>query len=276
MITRCCGLLSLSLSLSLASIAEDVPKFRLAPSQDIQEPGKKVSEEAQALAKKATVEFANGKFADARKDFQKVLVLAPGNVPTTINLGLLEYREKHFGEAEALLKAATRTAPDAGLPWLVLGVVEFEQNKLDAALAALAQAVYLNPKDARAHHYLGVVVGSKGWYSGAEDEMRKAIDLDPDYAEAHYNLAVFYLQRVPPATELARLNALSKVRSTSAAPRTRTWRRSSRRNSGGAWHFLRKSRIFRKIRVSYNLTATPAQFPRYAQTAFPARISSNG
>jgi Tfp pilus assembly protein PilF len=34
--------------------------------------------------------------------------------------------------------------------------------------------------------------------------MRKAIELDPEYAEAHFNLAVFYLQRSPPAVELAR------------------------------------------------------------------------
>ena len=194
-----------TLALTSSVLSADSPRFRLAPSQDIQEPGKKkVSDEAQTLAKKATVEFANGKYADAKKDFQKVLLLAPGNVPTTINLGLIEYREKRFGDAEALLKAATRTAPDTGLPWLILGVVQFEQNKLDAALAALAQAAYLEPKDARAHHYLGVVIGSKGWYSGAEEEMRRAIELDPDYAEAHYNLAVFYLQRVPPAVELAR------------------------------------------------------------------------
>ena len=34
--------------------------------------------------------------------------------------------------------------------------------------------------------------------------MRKAISLEPEYAEAHFNLAVFYLQRNPPAVELAR------------------------------------------------------------------------
>ena len=186
-------------------LAQAAPRFRLGPSTDIQEPGKKkVSTEAQALAKTAIASFQKSDFAGARRDFQKALVLAPGNVPVTINLALIEYREKRFPDAEALLKSATRNAPESGLPWLVLGVVQFEQNKLDAALAALAQAVYLEPKDARAHHYLGVVIGSKGWYSGAEDEMRRAIEIDPAYAEAHYNLAVFYLQRATPATELAR------------------------------------------------------------------------
>ena len=198
-------LLAALLAASAARGAEASPKFRLGPATEIQEPGKKkVSPEAQALAQKAMRAFQAGDLAGARKDFQRVLILAPGNVPVTINLGLIEYREKRYGEAEALLKAATRAAPDTGLPWLILGVVQYEQGKLDAALAALAQAAYLEPKDARAHHYLGVVVGSRGWYSAAEDEMRKAIELEPDYAEAHYNLAVFYLQRVPPATELAR------------------------------------------------------------------------
>lgn len=188
-----------------ALLAQAAPKFRLGPSTEIEEPGKKkVSAEAQSIAKKAMAAFQKGDFATARRDFQRVLVLAPGNVPVTVNLALIDYRENRFADAEALLKSATRAAPDSALPWLVLGVVQFEQKKLDAALAALAQAAYLEPKDARTHHYLGVVIGSKGWYSGAEDEMRKAIELEPEYAEAHYNLAVFYLQRVPPAVELAR------------------------------------------------------------------------
>ncbi|HET6407564.1 MAG TPA: tetratricopeptide repeat protein, partial [Chthoniobacteraceae bacterium] len=119
-------------------------------------------------------------------------------------LGLLEYRQKKYSEAEAALTSATKSAPQSGLSWLVLGVVQYEQGKLDAALAALAMAAYLEPRDARTHHYFGVVVGSKGWYSAAEDEMRKAIELAPDYTEAHYNLAVFYLERNPPAIELAR------------------------------------------------------------------------
>ena len=184
---------------------ESKPNLGLGPSTDIQESGKgKISEEAQRLSKKAIAALGKGDNDSARRDFKKVLELAPNNAPTLINLGLLEYRAKKFPDAESYLTAATRSAPKSGLSWLVLGVVQYEQGKLEAALASLAMSAYLEPKDARAHHYLGVVVGSKGWYSAAEDEMRKAIELAPEYAEAHYNLAVFYLERNPPAVELAR------------------------------------------------------------------------
>ena len=197
-------LLALLLALAPAAPAQG-PKFRVAPADELNEPGKKqVSDEAQQLAKKAMVEMAKGDLAGAKRDFQKVLTLAPDNVATTINLGLVAYRQRQYAEAEKLLKRAVRAQPEAGLGWLVLGVISYEQEKLDAALAALAQAALLEPKNATVHQYLGVTVGKKGWLSGAEDEMRKAIELEPGYAEAHFNLAVFYLQRTPPSVELAR------------------------------------------------------------------------
>ncbi len=191
--------------LLVVSADAQAPRFRVGPSADIQEQGKKkVSDEAQQASKDALATLDRGDIAGAKKLYQKVLTLAPGNAPTLINLSLIEYREKKYADAETLLKSAVKSAPDSGLPWLALGMVQYEQNKLDAALASLAMAAYLDPKDARTHHYLGIVVGSKGWYSAAEEEMRKAIELEPGYAEAHYNLAVFYLERKPPALELAR------------------------------------------------------------------------
>ncbi|HYR57869.1 MAG TPA: tetratricopeptide repeat protein [Chthoniobacteraceae bacterium] len=204
--TRPSALVTFLCALALACAASaQAPKFRLGPSAELNQPGqKKASEEAQKIANRALAEFAKNDLDTARRDFLKVLELAPGNLPTLINLGLLEYRAKKYDDAEKFLKRVVREAPESGLGWLVLGVVYYEANKLDAALAALAQAVYYEPKDARAHHYLGVTIGRKGWYLGAEDEMRKAIELAPDYAEAHFNLAVFYLQRSPPAIELAR------------------------------------------------------------------------
>lgn len=197
-------LAALLLTLPLPAGAQ-APRFRVGPSIDLNAPGRKpVSDEAQQLAKKAMVAMAKGDLAAAKRDFQRVLTLAPDNVATTINLGLVAYRQKQYGEAERLLRKVVRTQPDAGLAWLILGVISYDQDKLDAALAALAQAALLEPKNATVHQYLGVTVGKKGWLSGAEDELRKAIELEPGYAEAHFNLAVFYLQRNPPAVELAR------------------------------------------------------------------------
>jgi len=195
---------ALLLALPVAGRAEP-PKFRVTPSTELNEPGQKqVSNEAQQLAKKAMLAMARGDLASAQRDFETVLALAPDNAATTINLGLVAYRQKRYAAAEKRLLRAVRLQPETGLGWLILGVVYYDQEKLDAALAALAQAAVLEPKNATVHQYLGVTVGKKGWLSGAEDELRKALDLDPNYAEAHFNLAVFYLQRNPPSVELAR------------------------------------------------------------------------
>lgn len=165
---------------------------------------KSLSTEAQSIATRALAAFRKNDLANAKKDFEKVLQLAPENGAALINLGLIAYREKDLNDAEKYLARAVRVAPEAGAAWLVLGIARYDAHKLDAALAALAQAVWLEPKDARGHQYFGATLGAKGWYSGAEEEMRKALEIDGDYADAHYNLALLYLQRSPPAIELAR------------------------------------------------------------------------
>ena len=190
----------------------------LGPSTDLNTPGeKKAPDEAQKIAKRALAALAHGDMEGAKSDFLRVLQLVPDNVTTMINLGLVEYRQKNYTEAERLLTRAVRMHPENGLGWLLLGVIEYDQERFDAALAALAQAVLWEPKNAMAHHYLGVTVGQKGWYSGAADEMRKAIELQPNYTEAHFNLAIFYLQENPPAVELARRH-YQKARDLGAAP----------------------------------------------------------
>jgi Flp pilus assembly protein TadD len=187
-------------TLGSAALAQP-PKSRLNAAQELE---KTAPEEAQILARSAMAAMTRGQLAIAKRDFEKVLTLVPDNIPTTLNLGLIAYRQKNYKQAETLLKKVAHTEPENGLPWLMLGVIYYDQDKLDAALAALSTAVLHAPKEPRAHHFLGVTIGKKGWYSGAEDELRKAIALDPDYGEAHFNLAVFYLQRNPPAVELAR------------------------------------------------------------------------
>ena len=188
----------LALAATAAAAPKNVPAFRASP------PIADMPDDTQPLVKSAIVLMQKGDLTGAKKSLDEVLKVTPQHALALLNLGIVEYRRKHFHEAEGLLQRAVRSNPDLAQGWMILGVVRQDQGKLDAALAALAQAVFLDPKNARAHHYLGVTIGRKGWYSGAEDEMRKAIELQPDYAEAHFNLAVFYLQRQPPAVELAR------------------------------------------------------------------------
>jgi len=153
----------------------------------------------------------------ARARLEKILETEPDNAMALLDLGSLEYRARHFEEAEKWLKRATRLKPDSAAAWLALGVVACESGKLDAALAALSQAVLLEPRNAKAHSYLGVTVGRKGWLDGAEAELQRALELDETLAEAHFNLAVVYLQENPPMVELARRH-YHRARDLGAAP----------------------------------------------------------
>jgi Flp pilus assembly protein TadD len=175
-----------------------LPTFRSEPA------AVELSDDTQPLIKRAVDALRKGDVANARAELEQVLKVAPNNAVALLNLGVVAYRQKRLEEAETLLAKAVHSDPDLAQGWLILGVVRQDRDELDASLAALAQAAWLDPKNARAHHYLGVTIGRKGWYSGAEEEMRKALELQPDYQEAHFNLAVFYLQRNPPAVELAR------------------------------------------------------------------------
>jgi tetratricopeptide (TPR) repeat protein len=172
----------------------------------LQPPGEKagLSGEAKALVEKGIRSCADGKLDDAYAAFQSFLKVAPNNLTGLVNLGVIEYRRKHPAEAERLLKSAVRIDLDNAPAWLTLGMLYYEQSKYDDALAALSRSALVEPKNAVVHNYLAATIGAKGWTDGAELELQKALELDPAYGEAHFNLAVLYLQRNPPAIELAR------------------------------------------------------------------------
>jgi Flp pilus assembly protein TadD len=164
----------------------------------------KLSPEAEAAAEAGIVAMGKNNFADAETAFLKLLRLSPDNVSGLVNLGLVEFRLGRPEDSEKYLERAIRLKPDAAVAWMTLGVIYDNREQLEAATAALAQAVYLNPKSPQAHNYFAVTLSKRGWYSAAEDELQRAIQLAPDFAEAQFNLALVYLQRTPPAIELAR------------------------------------------------------------------------
>lgn len=148
--------------------------------------------------------FRSGNFEGAREAYLRVLKIEPDNLPALVNLGSAEYRLGNSKEGERLLRRSLQIQPDNATAWLNLGIIYLERDEPMHSLAALAQAVAQDPDDAVARNYLGVAAGRNRWLDAAESELRRSVELQPDYADAHFNLAVFCLERDPPAVELAR------------------------------------------------------------------------
>lgn len=148
--------------------------------------------------------FQRGNYAGAKEAYRRVLKVDPDNLPALVNLGVTEYRLGNLEEAERLLRRSLQIKADNATAWLNLGILYLDRDENMQALAAIAQAVVYAPTDPVARNYLGVAAGRNLWFDAAQTELRRAVELRPDYADAHFNLAVFCLERNPPAVELAR------------------------------------------------------------------------
>jgi Flp pilus assembly protein TadD len=188
-----------------AAPAPPPPPAALAPIEVPPETKAPVeSETVRRMGLEGIEAFQRGNYAGAKEAYRRVLKVDPENLPALVNLGVTEYRLGQFDEAERLLKTSLRLQPDNATAWLNLGILYLDREENMQALAATAQAVAQAPDDPVARNYLGVAAGRSGWLDAAESELRRAVELRPEYADAHFNLAVFCLQRDPPAVELAR------------------------------------------------------------------------
>ena len=149
------------------------------------------------------VAFAVGRLREALAD-------APEFVAAHYLLGLMDARQRRYGDALAAYRRAAR----AGSPFskdpmkaLFLGVVArcqaaaqkvakgtqfLDRGKVEEAGAAYAEAVGLMSDYAEAQANLGLVRMLKGDIDGAVSRQLEAIRLDPALAEAHYNLGNAY------------------------------------------------------------------------------------
>ena len=166
---------------------------------------------AQQLYAAAVKDFSAGNFEAAKTGFQKVLAISPENPPALINLALIAQRQERNDDAEQFLRRVIQKDTANATAWLLLGIGAYDRNEFDAAHAHLAQAVLYAPEDARAHQYLGATFARRGWYSAGEEELRRALELNPKSPDAHYNLAMIYMERVPPAVELARRHYIRSI-----------------------------------------------------------------
>jgi tetratricopeptide (TPR) repeat protein len=160
--------------------------------------------ELDGLAKEGALASADQNWDKARAAYEKMITLAPRNALAYANLGIVEYRRKNFEAARTALRRSLQLNPAISQNWITLGLVYHQEKNYELAIASLARALHQDPKDPRGHLYMAVVIHDYGWGSAAEVELQRAIQLDPTYADAHFNLALMYLEKDPPAIELAR------------------------------------------------------------------------
>ena len=147
-------------------------------------------------------------FAVAR--LREALAAAPDFAAAHYMLGLMEARQRRYGDALAAYRRAARAGrPFSGDPMkaLFLGAVSrcqtaaqqvargtqfLDRGKVEDARTAYRRAVALMPDYAEAQANLGLVHMLSGDFDGAVSRQVEAIRLDPDLAEAHYNLGNAY------------------------------------------------------------------------------------
>jgi tetratricopeptide (TPR) repeat protein len=160
--------------------------------------------ETRDLASRAGRAFASGNLPAAKGLYGKALSISPGSASLLVSAAAVETRLGNIDSSRDLLQKAVSIDLNNGPAWLLLGMNALDRGEDEEAFADLARAVLLDTSNPRAHNYLGMAAGRKGWTEAAETELRRAVELDPAYADANFNLAVLYLGRTPPLTEMAR------------------------------------------------------------------------
>ena len=157
-----------------------------------------------AIGKRAAKAFLKGNWREARDAYLEILKSDPDNAPTLTNLGATFLELEQYSEARSHLEKALQSNPGLHQARIILGVTYLRTGESYLAISALSRVVAEQPKNARAHNYLAVATLERGWTTAAERQLQEAVSADPGFAEAHFNLAIRYMEKNPPAVELAR------------------------------------------------------------------------
>jgi choline-sulfatase len=113
----------------------------------------------------------DGKEAEARGEFQRVLTIDPVNAPALQNLGILELRRGDLQSARGFLERSLELNPRLPLALNSMGVVFARSNDLPRAVEAWNRAVAVDPRQYDALFNVGLVEGR----AGHRDEARRAL-----------------------------------------------------------------------------------------------------
>ena len=128
------------------------------------------------------------------------------------DIGLIEFADGHFDEAEQLFKQALARDPTHQTASVQLGNLDVKQGKFAASLHVLGSALMLKSRDARTLFNLGLAYNGVGQHEQAVAAFKKSLGLAPFSAAVQYNLGTLLLKigdvrgALPPLRAAIRLN----------------------------------------------------------------------
>lgn len=131
----------------------------------------------------------SGRDPEAAAHLEASYRLKPDEVPTLLNLALIEERRGRTERAAALLRSALRVDPANTAALINLAKADARAGRLDDAIASYREALRLgSPGDHLAHNGLGAALMRQGKEAEAIEHFREALRLRPDYEHARANL----------------------------------------------------------------------------------------
>lgn len=134
--------------------------------------------------------LARGKrYAEAERQFRKVLEIRPGKARDYANLGAALAGQGKLEDAIAQYQQALRIQRDEPYAHNNLAMAFTERGRLEEAAAHLAKAIRADPAYADAYFNLGLVRERQGYLEQAIQHFRQALRINPALGKARNNLA---------------------------------------------------------------------------------------
>jgi Flp pilus assembly protein TadD len=131
----------------------------------------------------------NGRDPEAATHLEASNRLKPDEVPTLLNLALIEERRGRYEDAAVLLRSVLRVDPANAAALINLAKEDARAGRMDEAIASYREALRLgSPGDHLAHNGLGAALMRQGREAEAIEHFREALRLKPDYEHARMNL----------------------------------------------------------------------------------------
>lgn len=136
--------------------------------------------------------LTQGKFPEARVQFQKALELKPDEDRALLALGVMTGMENNFDEAAKLLRSAVEHGPDDPENYVRLAELHAMMKETDTAVTLLEKALKINPVSASAHAQLGLSYALMAKKDLAVRAMDSAVMIDPNDAGVYQMVSQGY------------------------------------------------------------------------------------